>query len=157
MNMEQPDDRTLELREEELVMRREMQDVGTAHIRTRVEEVPARLEVEAKAEEVEVEHVPVGKVVSERVEPYQDGDTFVVPIYEEQLVVTRRLLLREQLHIRRITTTQRQLFEDTLKRERVEVEDPDRTGMVHERFPTSEPATRPPEGGLVNRVRRALQ
>ena len=64
MNVEQPDDRTLELREEELVMRREMQDVGTAHIRTRVEEVPARLEVEAKAEEVEVEHVPVGKVVS---------------------------------------------------------------------------------------------
>ncbi len=61
MNVEQPDDRTLELREEELVVRGEMQDVGTAHIRTRVEEVPARLEVEAKAEEVEVEHVPVGK------------------------------------------------------------------------------------------------
>ena len=156
MNVEQPDDRTLELREEELVVRREMQDVGTAHIRTRVEEVPARLEVEAKAEEVEVEHEPVGKVVSERVEPYQDGDTLVVPIYEEQLVVTRRLVLREQLRIRRITTTQRQLFEDTLKRERFEVEDPDRTGMVHERFPTSEPETRPPEGSLDDRVRRAL-
>ena len=111
---------------------------------------------EAKVEEVEVEHEPVGKVVSERVEPYQDGDTLVVPIYEEQLVVTRRLVLREQLRIRRITTTQRQLFEDTLKRERFEVEDPDRTDMVHERFPTSEPETRPPEGSLVDRVRRAL-
>jgi len=28
--------------------------------------------------------------------------------------------------------------------------------MVHERFPTSEPETRPPEGSLVDRVRRAL-
>jgi uncharacterized protein (TIGR02271 family) len=156
MTVEQPDDRTLELREEELVVRREMQDVGTAHIRTRVEEVPARLEVDAKAEEVEVEHEQVGKFVSERSEPYQEGDTLVVPIYEEQLVVTRRLLLREQLRIRRITTTQRQLFEDTLKREHVSVEDPDQTGLVHERYPTTEPEPRPAEGGLVDRVRRAL-
>lgn len=157
MDVEQPDDRTLELREEELVVQRKMQDVGVAHIRTRVEEVPARLEVEAKAEEVEVEHVPVGQVVSERVEPYQEGDVLVVPIYEEQLVVTKRLLLREQLRIRRITTTQRQLFEDTLKRERVDVGDPDRTGLLRERFPTTEPAPRQAEGSLVDRFRRALQ
>ena len=104
MDVEQPDERTLELREEELVVQRKMRDVGEAHIRTRVEEVPARLEVEANAEEVEVEHVPVGQVVSQRVEPYQEGDVLVVPVYEEQLVVTKRLLLREQLRIRRVTT-----------------------------------------------------
>jgi len=52
MDVEQPDERTLDLREEELVVQRTMRDVGEAHIRTRVEEVPARLEVEANAEEV---------------------------------------------------------------------------------------------------------
>src|ERR671932_658498 len=92
VGVQQPDERTLELREEELVVQRELRDVGEAHIRARVEEVLARLEVEANAEEVEVEHVPVGRVVGERVEPYQDGDVLVVPIYEEQLVVTKRLL-----------------------------------------------------------------
>src|ERR671933_372383 len=158
MDVEQPDERTLELREEELVVQRNMREVGEAHIRTRVEEVPARLEVEANAEEVEVEHVPVGQVVGERVEPYQDGDVLVVPIYEEQLVVTKRLLLREQLRIRRVTTTQRQLFEDTLKKERVEVDDPGQTGMVHEKSPAdAEHDDRRHEGGLVDRVRRALQ
>jgi uncharacterized protein (TIGR02271 family) len=159
MNVEPPDEQTLELREEELVVQRKMRDVGEARIRTRIEEVPARLEVEATAEEVEVEHVPVGQVVSKRVEPYQDGDVLVVPIYEEQMVVTKRLLLREELRIRRVATTQRQLFEDTLKKETVEVEDAAQTGMVHEQFPTDddEDSDRHHDGGLVDRFRRALQ
>jgi uncharacterized protein (TIGR02271 family) len=169
MTMDRPDEQTLELREEELLVHREMRDVGEAYIRTRVEEVPARLEVDAYAEEVEVERVPRGEAVSERSEPYQDGDVLVVPIYEEQLVVTKRLVLREQLRIRRVRTTQRQLFEDTLKKERADIDDPGNTGMVHERYPDHEPdgerrADEPErdeadreEGGLVNLVRRALQ
>ena len=158
MNVEPPDEQTLELREEELVVQRKMRDVGEARIRTRIEEVPARLEVEATAEEVEVEHVPIGQVVSKRVEPYQDGDVLVVPIYEEQLVVTKRLLLREELRIRRVATTQRQLFEDTLKKETVDVEDAAQTGMVHEQFPTDDDdGDRHHAGGLVDRFRRALQ
>jgi uncharacterized protein (TIGR02271 family) len=174
MTMERPaepelepsqDERTLELREEELVVHRAMQDIGQAHVRTYVEETPARLEVDAFAEEVHVEHVPMGQVVSERAEPYHEGDDLVVPVYEEQLVVTKRLILREQLRIRRVRTSQRQLFEDTVRRERVAVEDPDQTGLVHEQFPADADANDPDrateevreEGGLVNLVRRALQ
>jgi uncharacterized protein (TIGR02271 family) len=171
MHPERPDEQTLELREEEFLVRRDMRDVGEAHVRTRIEEVPARLEVDAFAEEVEVEHVPVGQVVSERSEPYQDGDVLIVPVYEEQLVVTKRLVLREQLRIRRVSTTQHQLLEDTLRRERAEVEDPGHTGLVHERYADEPQGTRvartphaagadEPDretGGLVNLVRRALQ
>jgi uncharacterized protein (TIGR02271 family) len=175
MTMDRPDEQTLELREEELLVHRELREVGEAEIRTRIEEVPARLEVDAYSEEVEVEHVPVGEVVSERTEPYQDGDVLIVPVYEEQLIVTKRLLLREHLRIRRVRTTQHQLFEDTLRKERVDIDDPGRTGMVHERYPrddaqgeraanvaedpeadTDTDADRQ-EGGLVNLVRRALQ
>lgn len=172
MHTERPDEQTLELREEELVVHREMREVGQAHIMTRVEEVPARLELDAYAEEVQVEHVPVGQVVSERGEPRQEGDVLIVPIYEEQLVVTKRLLLREELRIRRVTTSQRQLFEDTVRRERVDIDDPENTGLVHERHPSevdgqpvgSETDEKPEgededreRGGLVNLVRRALQ
>jgi uncharacterized protein (TIGR02271 family) len=162
--------RTLELREEELHVQREMREVGQAELRTRVEEVPARLEVEAFDEEVEVEHVPVGQVVSERRDPYQDGETLVVPIYEEQLVVTKRLVLREELHVRRTRSVRRELFEDTLRRERLEIDDPQQTGMVHERFSGGDahgetvaetPRTPEPEqereGFLSHLVHRALQ
>jgi uncharacterized protein (TIGR02271 family) len=168
----EPDEHTLELREEELVVEREMREVGQAQIRTRVEEIPARLEVDAYAEEVVVEHVPIGQVVTDRGEPYEDGDVLVVPVYEEQLVVTKRLILREELRIRRVATTRRELFEDTLRRERLDVEDPQGTGLVHEayadedavegdvvaEYPPSRPRDDDGDGNpIANFVRRALQ
>jgi uncharacterized protein (TIGR02271 family) len=139
---------TLSLREEQLVAHKTVEQVGEVVVRTEVEELPGRLEVEALREEVQVEHVPVGQVVSERRQPWEEDDVLVVPVYEEQLVVTKRLVLREQLRVRRVRTAERQLFEDTLRRERAVVDDPDGTGLVRELHPTappvdSQPADRP--------------
>ena len=154
------DERTINLREEELIAEREMREVGEAVVRTVVEEEPAHLEVDAYVEEVEVEHVPVGQAVSERRPPWQDGDVLVVPVYEEQLVVTKRLLLREEIRVRRIATTRRERFEDSVRRERVVVDDPQHTGRVHERYPTGEPeaeaSAAEPGSGVLETVRKAL-
>jgi uncharacterized protein (TIGR02271 family) len=138
------DEHMLELREEQLVARKELRELGEVRVRTQVEDVPGRLEVDAYREEVEIEHEPVGQVVSEREQPWEEDGTLVVPIYEEQLVVTKRLILRERLHVRRIGTTERRLFEDTLRRERLVIEDPQHTGLVHEQYPTDEPAGQHP-------------
>src|SRR5436309_1813406 len=105
-----PEDQTIELHEEELVAERELREVGSVRVRTVVEEVPGRLEVDAQTEEVEVEHVPIGQFVSERREPWEEDGALIVPVYEEQLVVSRRLLLREHIRVRRISGTRRQLF-----------------------------------------------
>jgi uncharacterized protein (TIGR02271 family) len=129
---------TIELREEQLVAHKELRELGEVEVRTEVEDVPGRLEVDAYREEVEIEHEPVGQVVNERSQPWEENGVFILPIYEEQLVVTKRLVLRERLRIRRVGTTERQLFEDTLRRERLVVDDPQRTGLVHEQYPTGE-------------------
>jgi len=133
-----PDERTIELREERLVAHKELRDVGEVEIRTEVEDVPGRLEVEAYREEVEIEHVAVNRVVSERVDPWEENGVLIVPVYEEQLVVTKRLVLREHLRLRRFSTVEHQLFEDVLRRDRVVVQDPNNTGLVHERYPADE-------------------
>jgi uncharacterized protein (TIGR02271 family) len=130
------DELTLELREEQLVAHKELRELGDIEVRTEIDEVPGRLEVDAVREEVMVDHEPVGQVVSERDKPWEEDGVLVVPIYEEQLVVTKRLVLRERLRIRRVAVTERQLFQDTLRRERLVVEDPQDTGLVHERYPT---------------------
>jgi uncharacterized protein (TIGR02271 family) len=169
------DERTLELREEQLVAHKELRELGEVEVRTEIDEVPGRLEVDALREEVEVEHEPVGQVVSRREEPWEQDGTLVVPVYEEQLVVSKRLVLRERLRIRRVRTTERQLFQDTLRRERLVVEDPDHTGLVHEVYATdapageepadqgagadqAAPAGEQPEGGFLEHlVRKALE
>ncbi len=152
------DEQILELREEELVVQRELEEVGQIHVRTIVREEPARLEVEARSEEVEIEHVPVGQTVTERREPWEEDDVLVVPVYEEQLVVTKRLVLREHLRIRRVGTMRRELFEDTLRRERVVVDDPNNTGLVREHYPADEQSEPEPEGDgfVTGLVRKAL-
>jgi uncharacterized protein (TIGR02271 family) len=129
-------ERTLELREEQLVARKELREVGEITVRTVIEEIPGRLEVEAQREEVEIEHVPMGQVVAERVGPYEEDGVLVVPIYEEQLVVVKRLVLKEHLRVRRVASTEHQLFEDTLRRDRLVVEDPNNTRLVHEQYAT---------------------
>ena len=68
-----------------------------------------------------------------------------MPVYEEQLVVVKRLMLKERLRIRRVRTSETRLFQDTLRRERLVVDDPRNGGLVHEQFPSGEqydPASR---------------
>jgi uncharacterized protein (TIGR02271 family) len=162
---------TLELREEQLVVHKELRDLGEIEVRTEIDEVPGRLEVDAYREEVLVEHEAVGQVVTEREKPWEETDgVLVIPIYEEQLVVTKRLVLRERLRVRRIGTTERQLFQDVLRRERLVVDDPQRTGLLHEQYPISAPDSgqdvpelngseraEPESGFLGNLVRKALE
>jgi len=166
---------TVELREEQLVAHKELRELGEIEVRTEVEDVPGRLEVDAYREEVEIEHKPVGQVVSERDQPWEENGELVMPVYEEPLVVTKRLVLKERLRIRRVATTERQLFQDTLRHERLVVEDPQQTGLVHEQYPTGEAAgegltdkdaaeaqpketDEQPDGGFLgNLVRKALE
>ena len=162
---------TLELREEQLVAHKELRDLGEIEVRTEIDEVPGRLEVDAYREEVLVEHEAVGQVVTEREKPWEETDgVLVIPIYEEQLVVTKRLVLRERLRVRRIGTTERQLFQDVLRRERLVVDDPQHTGLLHEQYPISAPDSgqevpelsgseraEPETGFLGNLVRKALE
>jgi len=167
LGMDLDAEQTLELREEQLVARKDLRQVGEVRVRTIVEEVPGRLEVEALREEVEIEHVPMGQTVSERTGPWEEDDVLVVPVYEEQLVVVKRLVLKEHLKIRRVSSRQRQLFEDRLRRDRLVVEDPSNTHLVHETYPGHDDDANPDqerddakpqeEGGLLGQlVRKAL-
>lgn len=131
------DVRTVDLREEQLIARKELRERGEIEVRTVIDEVPGRLEADAYREEVVIEHEPVGQMVSEREQPREEGGTLIVPVYEEQLVVTKRLVLKERIRVRRVGTTERQLFQETLRRERVVVEDPEHTGLVREQYPST--------------------
>ena len=57
-------------------------------------------------ERVEIERVPVGRTV-EAVPPVrEEGDTTIMPVVEEVVVVERRLVLKEEIRIRRVRSTE---------------------------------------------------
>jgi uncharacterized protein (TIGR02271 family) len=73
-------------------------------------------------EQVEVEHVAVNQYVDSPVDVRYEGDKIIVPLFEEVLVVQKRLLLREELHITKRRVERREPQEYTLRREEVNVE-----------------------------------
>jgi uncharacterized protein (TIGR02271 family) len=139
-------EKTLELRAEQVIAHKDLRDLWMVEVRTEMDAIPGRLEVGAYREEVVVEHEAVGEVVSERDNPWEENGVLIIPIYEEQLVVTKRLVLRERMRVRRVGTTQRQLFQDSLRRERLVVDDPQHTGMVREQYPAGRAAEASEEG-----------
>ena len=73
-------------------------------------------------ETVEVERVPIGRIVTEAPPARQEGDTLIVSILEEVLVVEKRLMLKEEV---RITRTQAEVHQPqvvTLRSEEAVVE-----------------------------------
>ncbi|MBC8102043.1 MAG: YsnF/AvaK domain-containing protein [Cytophagales bacterium] len=74
-------------------------------------------------EQVEVTRVPAGRIVEAAVAPRQEGDTLIIPIYEERLVVQKQLFLIEELHVTRNRIVDRREQQTvTLRREEVAVE-----------------------------------
>lgn len=90
----------------------------TSTVSTREEAV----DVPLVQEELVVERVAVGRVVDATSEPRQEGATLVVPVYEEVLVVEKRLVLKEEVHITRKRREQRHHEQVPLRREDVLIE-----------------------------------
>jgi uncharacterized protein (TIGR02271 family) len=72
-------------------------------------------------EPVEVQRVPINKVVDAAPPQREEGDTLIIPVVEEQLVVERRLLLKEEIRARKTRTTERHREEVTLRSENAEI------------------------------------
>jgi len=57
-------------------------------------------------EQVEIERTPIGKPVQVLPSIREEGDTIIVPIVEEVLIVERRLILKEEVRVRRVRSNQ---------------------------------------------------
>jgi uncharacterized protein (TIGR02271 family) len=79
-------------------------------------------------EKVEVERVPLDRPIETMPSIRQEGDVTIVPVVEEILKVERRLVLKEEVHIRRIKTTERHQEQVTLRRQEAIVS---RTPITH--------------------------
>ena len=80
-----------------------------------VEELLAR-------ERVEVERKPIGKRVDTIPAMREEGDTVIVPVVEEVLVIERKLILKEELHIRRVRSTEQFSEKVMLRKQEVVIE-----------------------------------
>ena len=76
---------------------------------------------------VEIERVPIGRTI-EVVPPIgQEGDITIIPVVEEVVVVERRLVLKEEIRVRRVSTKEQHRETVVLRQQEAVItrEDPD--------------------------------
>ena len=98
------DEATLPLAAEELSVSKEVRETGRVRVRTHTDEREAWVDETLSGEHVEIETVPVGRQVDAAPAVRQEGDTTIIPVVEEVLVVERRLFLKEEVRVKRVTT-----------------------------------------------------
>lgn len=84
---------------EQLEVQKRKVEAGGVRIRKTVSEREEVVDEPLMREEVQVKRVPVNKVVEAPVPVRHVGNTMIVSLLEEVLVVEKRLMLKEELHI----------------------------------------------------------
>ena len=117
-----PESPFLPVAEERLTVsaRREVTGRVRVLVETLTEDVPVRAELQG--ERVEVTRVPIGREIAERPDIRTEGPVTILPVVEEILIVERRLMLREEIHLRRVAEVEAVDTTVPLRRQTVRVE-----------------------------------
>ena len=116
------DDATVTRHEERAVVDTELHETGRVNVRKHVESYPIEEVVSRRIEHADdSERVPAPDGDSGEVETLEDGSVSI-PIFEEVLVVTKRLVVRERVIVRKRTTIDEHRLQTELRREHVSVE-----------------------------------
>jgi uncharacterized protein (TIGR02271 family) len=106
--------------EEELRVGTRERKAGSIRVRKRVRTDHEHIEVPTRHEEVTVARVPVEGEASEA----EIGeDEVVVPVTEEEVIVHKRPVVKEEVRIRKDVVEETEVVEEDVRREEVEVED----------------------------------
>lgn len=110
--------------EEYLDVSKQWVQSGEVIVRKSVETTTQTIPVDVAYEEVQVDRVPVNRPVAygEKTEPWWDGDVMVVPVIDEEIVVMKRQVLKEELRIYKRRLTRQQTVSDTVRSQQLHVE-----------------------------------
>jgi uncharacterized protein (TIGR02271 family) len=120
-DLEDEDELRVQRTEEELVAGTREREAGSVGVRKRVRTERERLTVPKRREEVHVERVPVeGR---EATEADIGDDEVMMPVTEEEVVVEKRPVVKEEIRVRKDVAQDEEVVEEDVRREEVDVED----------------------------------
>jgi len=120
--MAEPEFTVIPVIEESAVVTKRVVDRGGVRITKLVHEREETIDEPLWQERVTVERVQVNQPVAHAPTVRRDGDTLIIPILEEVVVVEKRLVLKEELRVTMQRVSRRQPQSVTLRREEVVVE-----------------------------------
>lgn len=126
-NLRPGSEEIIPLVEESVMVGKRQVVTGRVRVRTITDTSEELARAAVQREDVEVTRVPIDRAVETAPEIRTEGDVTIVPVLEEVLVIEKRLVLKEELHIRRRIESETVEVPVTLRKQRAVVErlDPD--------------------------------
>jgi uncharacterized protein (TIGR02271 family) len=106
--------------EEELAAGTREVEAGQVSVRKNVRTDRESIEVPTRHEEVSVERVPL---LGEASEAEIGEDEVSVPVTEEEVVVSKRPVVKEEVRVRKDVVSDTEVVEEDVRREEIEIED----------------------------------
>jgi uncharacterized protein (TIGR02271 family) len=122
--------------EEHLTIDREVIETAKVFIRKRVVEEEQLVNMPLIQEGFDIERVPVKKVVDTMPVVRQEGDTVIIPVVREVLVIEKRYEIIEEVHVVKSRTAVPHMQQITLLKEQVHI---DRVPINPNHNPPDEP------------------
>ena len=113
---------TIELAEEAISVGKRRVETGRVRVRIRTESEEIQARASLLDHDVDITRVPIGRDVTEIPAVRQEGDVTIYPVLEEVLVVEKRLVLKEEVHVRRVVTQTEVSQPMTLRRQWADIE-----------------------------------
>jgi uncharacterized protein (TIGR02271 family) len=107
--------------EEQVVVETRTVETGRIQIQKTIQERVEVIDQPLFEEEVQIERVAINRPITEAVTPHYEGDTLIIPLVEEVLVVQKQLVLREEVHIKKVRKELHEPQEVRLRTEAVNV------------------------------------
>lgn len=107
--------------QEQITFDKQVIESGKVRISKRIVEHEELVDVPIFREEVDVEHVSINQFVDTPPQVRQEGDTMIIPVVQEQIFYQKRLLLVEELHVRKQIIEEHKPQQITLLKEEVNI------------------------------------
>jgi len=120
----------LTLAEEQLAVGKRQTSAGEVELRTVVDTERVQEQVQLRHDEVSVERRPITDPSSVSGQTQVDENEIRIPIMEEQVVMQKVLVPREEIIVRKNAVVENQTVQADVRRERLEVDDAAARGLV---------------------------
>jgi len=117
-----PDDAVLRLALEHLNVDKRIVETGRVTVSRTTTSRVEKVDIPLSSHTVEVRRIPIGKPIQKMPGVRATRKEIIIPVVEEVLVIERRLVLREEVHIRKKESVRRHVEDVTLRAQEATVE-----------------------------------
>lgn len=107
--------------EEHLNIDKKTVETGKYQIKKSVSREDFSEEIPAIHEKVSIQRVPIDKYVDDVPEVRHEGDTTIIPVLKEVIVVEKKMVLVEEIHVTKTRSEVGVSVKDTLRKEHIDI------------------------------------